>query len=59
LLSIYESGAYGARTAVLGITDCVRDGVWPGIPQPTEWQRIEDEIDTAIVFTRADFVSVL
>jgi len=28
------------------------------ILEPTEWQRIGDEIDTALVFARADFVSV-
>ena len=28
------------------------------IPQPAEWQRIGDQIDAAMVFARADFVSV-
>ena len=29
-----------------------------GIPQPTERQRIRNQIDAALVFARADFVSV-
>jgi hypothetical protein len=28
------------------------------MPQPTEWQHFGDQIDAAIVFTRADFVNV-
>jgi hypothetical protein len=34
--------------------DCVRLGV----PQATEWQRIGNQIDAAMIFTRADFVNV-
>jgi hypothetical protein len=30
----------------------------PGIPQPTEWQRIGNEIDAAMIFARANSVSV-
>jgi len=30
-----------------------------GIPQPTEWQRIGDQINAASIFARADFVNVL
>jgi hypothetical protein len=44
--------------AVFGVSDSVRDGVWPGVPQPTERQRIGDEINAALVFARADFVNV-
>jgi hypothetical protein len=29
------------------------------VPQPTEWQRIENQIDAAMIFARADFVNVL
>jgi len=43
---------------MLGISDCVRDGIRLAIPQPTEWQRIGNEIDTAFIFARADFVNV-
>jgi hypothetical protein len=28
------------------------------LPQPTEWQRIGNQIDAAMIFARADFVSV-
>ena len=28
------------------------------IPQPTEWQRIGNQIDAAMIFARTDFVSV-
>ena len=43
---------------VLGISDCIRDGVRFAIPQPTERQRIGDEIDAAMIFAWADFVNV-
>jgi hypothetical protein len=35
---------------------CVPDRIRFGIPQPTEWQRIGNEIDAAMIFTRTDFV---
>jgi hypothetical protein len=38
---------------MLRIADCVR----PVIPQPTEWQRIGNQIDAALVFARTDFVT--
>jgi hypothetical protein len=28
------------------------------VPQPTEWQRIGNQIDAAMIFARSDFVSV-
>ena len=28
------------------------------VPQPTEWQHIGNQIDAAMIFARADFVSV-
>jgi hypothetical protein len=34
------------------VSDCV---VRFGVPEPTEWQRIGDEIDAAFVFAKADF----
>ncbi len=40
------------------VSDCVADRVLPGIPQPSEWQRIGNKIDAAFVFPRADFVNV-
>ena len=33
--------------------------VGPVVPQPTEWQRIGNQINAAFIFARADFVSVL
>jgi hypothetical protein len=33
--------------------------IWLAIPQPTEWQRVTDQIDAAIIFARADFLGVL
>jgi hypothetical protein len=31
------------------------DCVWLAVPQPTEWQSIGNQIDTAMIFARADF----
>jgi hypothetical protein len=39
-------------------TDCVCDCVWLALPQPTEWQRIRDEIDVTFIFAQADFVNM-
>jgi hypothetical protein len=30
-----------------------------GIPQPTEWELIANQIDAAMIFTGSDFVNVL
>ena len=38
---------------------CVANCVWLAVPQTTEWQRIGNQIDVAIIFARADFVSLL
>jgi hypothetical protein len=43
---------------MLRVADCVADCVWPVVPQPTEWERIGNKIDTATIFARADFVNV-
>src|SRR5260370_10023906 len=38
---------------------CVFDSVIRlGVPQPTEWQRIGNQINAAMIFARADFVNV-
>jgi len=29
-----------------------------GVPQPTEWKHIGNEIETAMIFARVDFVDV-
>ena len=43
---------------MLGIADCVTDCTRLVVPQPTEWQRIGNQIDAAMIFARADFVKV-
>src|SRR5215471_14120972 len=40
---------------MLCVADCV---IWRVVPQPTEWQHIGNQIDAALIFTRADFVNV-
>ena len=37
------------------VADCIIRRV---IPEPTEWQRVRNQINTAFVFARTDFVSV-
>jgi len=37
------------------VLDCVQ---LSGKPQPTEWQRIGDQIDAAMILAQADFVKV-
>ena len=43
---------------MLRVVDCVADRVRLAIPQATEWQRIGNQIDAAMIFARADFVGV-
>ena len=43
---------------MLRLSDCARDGIRTVIPQTTEWQRIGNEIDAAMIFARTYFVSV-
>ena len=43
------------RTAVmLRVSDCV---IRFGVPEATEWQHVGNQIDTAFIFARADFVN--
>jgi hypothetical protein len=42
----------------LRVVDCIPDSARLAIPQPTEWQRIGDQINAAFIFPRADFVNV-
>jgi hypothetical protein len=44
---------------VFGVSDCVRDSILLGIPEPPEWQRIGNQIDAAMIFARANVVNVL
>jgi len=48
------------RTAVeFGVADCIHDCIWLTLPQRTEWQRIGNQIDAAMIFTGSHFVNVL
>jgi hypothetical protein len=40
---------------MLCVADCVIRRI---IPEPTEWQRIGNQIDATFIFTRSDFVNV-
>jgi hypothetical protein len=46
------------RLVELGGADRIGSCAWFGVAQPTEWQRIRNESDTAFIFARADFVNV-
>jgi len=35
---------------VYRVADCVANCIWFAIPQPTEWQRIGDQIEAAFIF---------
>jgi hypothetical protein len=39
-------------------TNHIAHRIWFAIPQPTEWQRIGNEIKAAFIFARAHFVFV-
>jgi hypothetical protein len=41
---------------MLRVPDCV---IRLGVPEPTEWQRIGNQIDAAMIFARAHIVNVL
>ena len=40
------------------LSDCIRDGIGFAIPQPTERQRIGNQIKAAFIFAWADFVNL-
>jgi len=40
------------------ITDCVADCILPSIPEPTEWQHIGNQVNTAMIFARPHFLGV-
>jgi len=42
----------------LRVTNCIADCIRLAIPQATEWQRIGNQIDTAMIFSRSDFVNM-
>jgi hypothetical protein len=41
-----------------GVADCIRGCITPIVPQATEWQRIGNQVDAAMIPARADFVKV-
>ena len=41
------------------VSDCIADCIRLDIPQATERQLIADQIDAAMIFARADFVTVV
>jgi hypothetical protein len=43
---------------MLRVPDCVIGCIGFGVPQPTEWQHIGDQIKAASIFARANFVNV-
>ena len=43
----------------LRIVKCVADCVWLAVPQATEWQRIGNQVDTAMVFARVHIVKTI
>jgi hypothetical protein len=40
------------------VADCIRHGIRPTVPQPTERQHIGNQIDATMIFARSDFVKV-
>ena len=44
---------------MLRVADRVARRVRPTITEPTEWQRIGNQIDAAMISARANFVNVL
>ena len=59
--SVIANANHGAMcpTVKLCVADCVGHCIWLAIPHPTEWQRVGDQIDAALVAARMDFVNVL
>ena len=43
---------------MFSVSHCIRNGIRANIPQRTEGQRIGDQINAAMITTRADFVKV-
>ena len=44
--------------AMLRVIDCIAGRVRLAVPQATEWQRIGQQINAAMIFAGADFVNV-
>ena len=57
-LLVVDGHLQGGSAVKLCVVDCVTGRIRPGVPQATEWQRIGNQIDAAMIFARADFVSV-
>jgi hypothetical protein len=43
-----------SAAAVQRVADCILERVWPGVLQRTEPERITDQINTAMIFVRAN-----
>jgi hypothetical protein len=39
-----------SATTMPRVADCIAGRIWFGIPQPTEWQNIGNQIKTAMIF---------
>jgi hypothetical protein len=49
-----------SRSRICRLVDCVPDCIRFAVTaQATEWQRIGNQINAAMIFARADFVNVL
>ena len=42
---------------MLRVTDCVAGSVWSAIQEPTEWQRIGNQIKAAMIFAGVNLVN--
>ena len=42
---------------MLPVVDCIADRIRLAVAQPTEWQRIGNQIDAAMIFGRTQFWS--
>src|SRR5215475_1827910 len=50
---------YGANLLYrFNVSDRIRGCVRAAVPQPTEWQRIGNQIDAAMIFARMDLIGV-
>ena len=43
---------------MLRVVNCVADCIRLAVPHATEWQRIGNQIDAALIFAWADFVNM-
>ena len=53
--AVTPGGWGGIEYHVVGVDDCVRDRFGLRLPEPTEGQRIGNEIKAAMIFARGGF----